>query len=181
MGIDGSNAIRLVRKNNETAVKEFNELERYLRELFDRVHGAEIKRNDTSKAVELCINMDDRSFFFDRCILETVLQHQPVKCFNDLKWIGKEEKDWDKRKRILCRKYDCWMESLSGYDSLISASQYYVIDNNGTTRVEADCPWDLGLDKERLPVSPSPEEAFDDAIAKGKKMPLRGNATRRVA
>lgn len=144
MGIDGNNTVRLIRKKSAKAVKEFKELANYLNEVFAVLEDGGTRFVIGYDAVEVELDVrDDRDFFFNRCIAETVLQMKPVKCREDLKFIPDGDSDWGGRLVSICKKYDCWLESSSWHDSNVEAHQYYLMDNNGNDIVEAE----LGMDE----------------------------------
>lgn len=136
MGIDGSCKVRLIRKNKGNAVEEFKSLKEIVDSINSVVGCLSVECVVNPKCVELRIeNSDDRSFFYERYIVPTMLKGEKVKSFENLTCVQKGE-SWDERKYDLCKKYDCWMVSRAQYDSAASQDQYYVIDNTSKTLID---------------------------------------------
>lgn len=131
MGTDGRNKVRLIRKKSETAIKEFKVLANYLNDILSLNTNQSVKFNSHFEAVEIEMVIDDRNFFFERCIVPTVLNGQPVKCWNDLKFSPADDRVLDACKAELCKKFDCWLECDAWYNAPIEANQYFLFDNNG--------------------------------------------------
>lgn len=180
MGIDGACTVKLVRKNNGNAVKEFEDLTKYLNDLFamvgKRIGCVNVREQEgyaeceaTEESVTITIRSEnDRNFFFHRCISETVCHMQPITEWSDLKWIPDGDHDWNGRMATICKRYDCWMTLVGGWDSCCEYGVWKAMDNNGVIRSNVKLPWDK---QSKKPDSPTPEEvAFNAAKAESLKM-----------